>query len=300
MNCPPSTFYSNFSLAELVKRISSHLSLEHLGGIGGGGGGGGTRFNRVGGQPQREARYHKTEASAIYLGAGGLAKTNEETLLSSLKADVQDQIVKSNACISDAGDLKIPGCYVDYSEEGIHGRIEVTGKLAQGNYYRFIATLTEISTSERSIGIEGIIRGRQPSGTHYVVPVLPDDPRATKDLLDLGKKLIQQSVENIRQKLLADYSRKDSLLQSVEYAQVYVWTRIPPEIKERLKRMMGEEFENPAEYDQFQQVYFLNEVAFRMYREAGADFAVLKTVSAEELPKIPGPSLSGPYLPENS
>ena len=52
----------------------------------------------------------------------------------------------------------------------------------------------------------------------------------------------------------------------------------------------------PAEYDQFEKVYFLNEVALRMYREAGIDFEVLKTISADEVSKMLGPSLSGPYV----
>ena len=59
---------------------------------------------------------------------------------------------------------------------------------------------------------------------------------------------------------------------------------------------MGEEFEVPAEYEQFKKVYFLNEVAHRMYQQAGEDLEVLKTISADELPKLPGPALRGPYL----
>jgi len=55
-----------------------------------------------------------------------------------------------------------------------------------------------------------------------------------------------------------------------------------------------------AEYEQYGRVYFLNEVARRMYEEAGEQFEILKTVSAEEVSKIPGPALGGPYLPKAS
>jgi hypothetical protein len=296
-----SNFYSNFSMAELVKRNSSRPSLESLGGGVGGGGGGGVCFSRVGshGHGSGLSRFHKTDSSAFHLGPDGLAKTDEEKFLSSLKADLQDEIVKSGARITASGDLETPGCYAEYGEEGIQGRIEVSGRLA-GGFYTLTATLSETSTSEKPFLIENQIKRRQPTGTYYVVPVLSDEPgAATKDLLNLGKGIIKKSIENIRQKLLADQSGNASLLQNLEYAEVYVWKPIPPEIKERLKKVMSGEFEVPAEYEQFEQVYFLNEVALRMYREDGADFAVLKTISADELPNILGPALSGPYLPEN-
>ena len=53
----------------------------------------------------------------------------------------------------------------------------------------------------------------------------------------------------------------------------------------------------PAEYED-SIVYFLNEVALKMYREAGEQFEILKTVSEGDMDKIPGPRLRGPYLPE--
>lgn len=280
-------------MADLVRRNSSRLSLDPSGG---GGGGGGGSFS--GGS--RQAHYRKTESLALHLKPGGLAKTDEGKFLSSLKADVQDEIVKTAARITEAGDLEVPGCYVEYSEEGIHGRIEISAKLSGGNYYSLTATLSETSTSEKPPLpplIERSIRRRQPMGTYYVVPFLPDDPGAsTRDLLAVGQKIIKESVENMRQRLLADQSRQHSLLQNLEYAEVYVWTPMPHEIKQRWKEAMGREFEVPAEYDQFEKVYFLNEVALRMYREAGIDFEVLKTISADEVSKMLGPSLSGPYV----
>ena len=297
-----SNFYSNFSMAELVKRNSSWPSLESLsGGVGGGGGGG--CFSRVGshGPGSGLSRFHKTDSFAFHLRPGGLAKTDEEKFLSSLKADLQDEIVKSVARITASGDLETPGCYAEYDEEGIQGRIEVSGRLAGGNYYTLTATLSETSTSEKPFLIERQIRGRQPTGTYYVVPVMPDDPRAaTQDLLLLGQEIIQKSIENIRQKLLADQSKKVSLLQDLEYAEVYVWKPMPSEILARFEEVLGVEFDVPVEYDQFKQVYFLNEVALRMYQEVGEDLGVLKAISADEVPKIPGPALKGPYLPENS
>jgi hypothetical protein len=292
-----SNFYANFSMAELVKRNTSWPSLESLGGVGGGGGGG--SFSRVGshGAGSGLSRFHKTDSFAFHLGPGEPAKIDEGKFLASLKADVQNEIVKTGARISEAGDLKVPGCYVEYREEGIQGRLEISGKFSGGNYFSLTATLSETSTTGKLPLIERQKKGRQPMGIYYVVPFPSDDPRAsTQDLLAVGQKIIKESIENVRQQLLADQSRTHSLLQNLEYAEVYVWTPMPPEIKQRWKEAMGEEFEVPAEYEQFEKVYFLNEVALRMYREAGADFEVLKTIPADEVPKIPGPSLSGPYM----
>ena len=293
-----STFYSNFSIAELVKRNKSWSSLgSAMGGIGGGGGGG--SYSRVGsrGPGTGLSRFHKTDSVALHLTPGGLAKADEEKFLSSLKADLQDEIVKSGARTTASGDLETPGCYVEYGEEGIHGRVEISGKHAGGVYYTLTATLSETSTSEKPFLFEMQKLGIQPTGTYYVVPFLPGDPRAdTQDLLAVGQKLIKESIENIRQLLLADQSRKDSLLPNLEYAEVYVWTPMPPEIKERFKEAMGEWVEAPAEYEQFAKVYFLNEVAHRMYQDAGEDLHVLKTISAGEVPKLTGPALRGPYL----
>lgn len=293
-----STFYSNFSMAELVKRNNSWPSLgSATGGIGGGGGGG--SFSRVSsrGAGTGLSHFHQTDSFALHLTPGSLGKADEEKLLSSLKADLQDEIVRTGARTTASGDLETPGFYVEYGEEGIHGRIEISGKHAGGVYYALTATLSETSSSQKPWAFEMQKTGRQPTGTYYVVPFLPDNPRAdTQDLLAVGQKLIKESVENIRQQLLADQSRKSSLLQNLEYAEVFVWTPIPPEIKQRWKEAMGEEFEVPAEYEQYGKVYFLNEVALRMYQQAGEEFEVLKTISADEVPKIPGPALSGPYV----
>ena len=260
-----SNFYANFSMAELVKRNSFWPSLESLGGGVGGGVGGGC-FSRVGshGRGFGLSRYHKSDSFAFHLSPGGLAKSDEEKFLSSLKADLQDEIVKSGARINASGDLEANGCHAEYGEEGIQGRIEISRRLAGGNYYSLNATLSETSIREEPPLIEGPKNRRQPTGTYYVVPCSRADPRAsTRDLFAIGQKLINESVENLRQQLLADQSRKDSLLQNLEYAEFYVWQPIRPELKQRMREATGREFEAPAGCEQFDKVFFLNEVALK-------------------------------------
>lgn len=52
------------------------------------------------------------------------------------------------------------------------------------------------------------------------------------------------------------------------------------------------------EFEGFGKVYFLNDLAFRMYKEGGIDFEVVKIISDAELPGGCSPSLSGPYMPK--
>jgi hypothetical protein len=299
-----SNFYSNFSMTELVKRNSSWPPLESSlgGGVGGGGGG---CFSRVGshGPGSGLSRFHKTDSFAFQLNPGGLAKIDEGKFLSSLNADLQDEIVKSGARVTTSGDLETPGRFVEYSEEGVQGRIEISGRSSGRDgraFYTLTASLSETSTRENPDWMRQIKR-HQAKGIFYVVPIWTgDQPTATEDLLALGKALIRRSSERVRQLLLADQSRKDTLLPNLEYAEVYVWKPIPSEIRKRLKNVIAREFRVPTEYEQFEKVYFLNEVALTMYREAGADFLIFKKISADELSSLPGPALRGPYLPKNS
>jgi hypothetical protein len=79
-------------MAELVKRNDFWPSLESSSSVLGGGGGGGC-FSRVSsrGPGTGLSRFHKTDSVALHL-PGGLAKADEEKFLSSLKADLQDEI----------------------------------------------------------------------------------------------------------------------------------------------------------------------------------------------------------------
>jgi hypothetical protein len=52
------------------------------------------------------------------------------------------------------------------------------------------------------------------------------------------------------------------------------------------------------EYKKFGRVYFLNELAFRMYKEGGTELQVVKIISENELPKGCTRNLSAPYSPK--
>lgn len=292
MRYKSSTFYANFSLAESVKKNNSRSGAICFGGGMGGGGVASGHYSTG----SKEARYHKTDSFSCRLGSAGRSGFGAAELMRALKADVEKDISNSGANVVDSGDTP-SGFYLKYTDEGIQGHIEVTGDFSGAGYFGLNATLSETSTSEKRPLVEERKNVRRPAGDYHVVALVRDDPRAaTQEFYESGRRALSECRERIRQKLLAGYPTHDPVLPDLEYAEVYVWTPISPETKERWEEAMGEELAVPSEYDQYGKVYFLNEVAFRMYREAGVDLEVLKTIPADEVAKIPGPSLRGPYI----
>jgi hypothetical protein len=296
----PSTFFHNFSMRHLVRKDWSRFGLESgVGGTGGGMGGGGGGGIGTGAQASgsRESVYGKSESFSCRVRPPERGGFDEASFIASLKEEVRDEITVSRAAVTGEGDMGASGFYLDYGGEGMHGRVIITGLLTQGGHYHLSASLNETSTSERPplVTREGV--EREPAGEYHVVAFTADDPRASsRDLHDVGVTAIKESTERIRQKLLADRSRQASLVQSLEYAEVYVWKQIPPEVRPRFIEATGREWETPEGFEQYAAVYFLNDVALRMYRDAGETFGVLKTIPAEEMPKTAHHTLGGPYV----
>jgi hypothetical protein len=306
MKYGPSTFYANFLLAELVRKNKSVFFLDHPAsgmGTGGGsmvmgGGGGGSIGSGTARSGSRESQYQKTESYSFQKELSREADQLE--FFSSLKLGLEDEIVRSGGQVTHL-EPTLGGFSVEYIEEGIHGKIEITGEASPGNYYTLTASLAEISTSQKKPVIKREPFGRKPQGTYAVVAFLTENLEASApDFSEIGQRALRDSVEVIMQKLRADYSTKDSLLKSLEYAEVYSWSPMPLELKQRFEEVMGVELNMPAEYEQFAAVYFLNETAVKLYRDAEVVFEIWKSIPADEVPKIPGPFLRGPYLPKGN
>lgn len=293
MRYQPSTFFANFSMADLVRRNDSRFGLGCSSG-GGGGGGIGTGAHASG---SRESVYGKSESFSCRLQAVERGEFDEAEFIASLREGVRDEIVISRAEVTGEGDLGRSGFYFDYGGEGARGRVIISGLLTQGGHYHLSASLHETSTSERQPLVVRAGHERKPAGEYQVVPFTADDPRTSAaDFRDVGVRAIKESVERIRQKLLSDRSRQASLIQNLEYAEVYVWKQIPREVRSRFAEAAGRVWETPAGYEQYAEVYFLDDVALRMYRDAGVAFEVLRTIPAEEVPKMAQRTLGGPYV----
>jgi hypothetical protein len=130
--------------------------------------------------------------------------------------------------------------------------------------------------------------------SYYVVAIERDDP-----LLDmfhyLGSKLIDESTTRVRAEL--QRVGDSSFLKSLEQVEVYTFGAVMPGHEQGVPEWAKIYMPTP-EYEKFGKVYFLNELALRMYKEGGVEFETLKVISNEDLPQGCSRSLSAPYLPK--
>lgn len=129
-----SSFFSNFSLEELVKKNRSPSGMICAKG---GRGGGSDHFSIV--SPGHSS---SSKSSSFSCEISGDA-FNEADLIASLKAEVEQEINRSGATIIKQGSLEPRSFYFEYSERDVHGRIGVGGKQSRANYYSLEATLDE-------------------------------------------------------------------------------------------------------------------------------------------------------------
>lgn len=135
-----SSFFSKFSLRELVERNKSRSGWScSNGGIGGGGGGGG-----AGG---KGFRFHKGESLSCRLDGGG-EKFDEASFIAALKEDVEGDLGESGAKITDRGAPNVSAFSFEYEHGAGRGRVEITGRRIRDEYYSLKAELDERDKSE--------------------------------------------------------------------------------------------------------------------------------------------------------
>jgi hypothetical protein len=288
----PSEFFANFSLSKLV----GQNNLQNTG-SGVGGGGGSCTFGSIGGAERSESRHSKSESHSFQADPGR-ADLNTASVLATLKADLEVQLTQQGASFHQTREQDPASFTFEYDLPGISGHIEISATMGQLNSCNLQAKLQERSTSTKKVAVARMTNKREPKGNYYVVPFPRDGaPGAAQAFDEAGQKGVRSSMDRLRQKLKSEMSNREAIIRGLPNVEVYVWTALPPALKEQIQELWGEEIQVPAEYDQYEKVFFLNEVALRMYREIGEQFQILKIIPAAEVAKIPGPSLSGPYLP---
>ena len=131
--------------------------------------------------------------------------------------------------------------------------------------------------------------------SYYVVAFELDNPLAKGDkFFHLGKGLVIESFNRIRTKLR--HTADSSFLSDLEKVKVYSFMGVAPENEHLLPEEAKSHLPTP-EYKKLGRVYFLNEVAFRMYKDGGTELQVVKIISDNELPKGCN-SLSALYSPK--
>jgi len=306
-----SAFFANFSLLELIKdKLYLPTSYPNRSSRSAGGG-------HLG---HGQFLYRRSESFPCPVYVSDYVSFDEQGFITSLKAEVEKEIIDSAATISRQGNiegnLNSSEFYFEYTQEGIKGRIVISGKMIKSGYYltadleeiaegaEFPIAADEFRGAEASVmcatpgvgGLPVVITefGRvKPEGDFYVVPFKRDDPLAQDDKLHyLGAELIRGWKKRVPR------SMKNEPAKDLQYAEVWSLVNIPRHFRQ-LARVRGIE-QNvgvPEEYNEYEKVYFLNEVALRMYRDGGIALDVLKKVSGAEMPKRCNRTLRGPYVP---
>jgi hypothetical protein len=137
MSSLQSSFFSKFSLRELVERNKSHPGLNCSASGGGGGMGGGT-----GSVGSEESHFHKVETFSCQINDDSAKQFNEEGFLAALKQSVENDLNQSKAKIGN-NKLDARSFYFEYTLEDSRGRVEISGRKDIGNYYSLKADVDE-------------------------------------------------------------------------------------------------------------------------------------------------------------
>src|SRR4030095_4588457 len=133
-----SSFFSKFSLPELVERSKSAGPLNCSTRAGGGGVGGiGTGG---GGLSPKQTNFSKSESFSCQLT--DTEEFDEPNFIQVLKQNVESDLTSIKAKIT-SENLSAAGFYLEYSSGDISGRVEIAGKRGPLNYYTLTADLQE-------------------------------------------------------------------------------------------------------------------------------------------------------------
>jgi hypothetical protein len=139
MKTRASSFYSDFSVGQLVQRSGSFARLA-CDPLGGGGGGNEFHVRRIGsGETQFNA--HKDDNFACRLPPD--ESLDETELFLTLKLNVERALYGNGAQIIDSGSTGSANFYFAYTLKGVRGRVELSGKRGAGGYYNISANLSE-------------------------------------------------------------------------------------------------------------------------------------------------------------
>jgi len=137
MSVLQSSFYSAFSLKDLVQRNqSSGLNCSGTGGAGGGGGGIATGAGGFG----RNSSFHKSEGLACQISDA--EQFDEARFIQALKESVEKDLYASKAKITSSKNPEANSFSVEYTLGDTAGRVEISGTRSAG-YYSLQAQLGE-------------------------------------------------------------------------------------------------------------------------------------------------------------
>jgi hypothetical protein len=134
------SFYSRFSIRELVERNKSSTAFNCDNSTGGGGAGIGSY---AGGSRGTSFSSHKSESIGCRLTSN--ESFDEAALFSAMKHDIEQTLHGTGAQITEQGSSGPANFFLKYIVKKVQGRIEVSGTRTGNGYYDVNALLEEES-----------------------------------------------------------------------------------------------------------------------------------------------------------
>jgi hypothetical protein len=136
---PETSFFSNFSVRQLVERrdTSSGLICDPMGGGGGGIG------SRAGGIGSGGAHFNSYKSDSCGCRLKSNEAFDEARLFSALKLDVERALHDNGAQITDSGSSGPANFYLAYAVKNVRGRVQLSGRRIGSDYYDVRAVLDE-------------------------------------------------------------------------------------------------------------------------------------------------------------
>ena len=277
-----SIFFREFSLRDLVEKNYPGATIPPSGGMGSVGGGHGIAGSA-------KSSHHKSETFSFSIQLTGEARFDEPEFIASVRLFVKERIVEGGANVQEEGAIDSSAFYFDYSHGDIGGRIEIRGKMIALNYV-LAAQIEENAEGKPRLQFAAV-QSMPPRGEYNVVVLTGDDSlEQANEFFDAGRRLIQESVDRMRR---VPVRKLPTNSQSAEVFSLFTVSR---QIREALDEETAAALEPPAEYRDYERVFFLNDVALKMYEDAGIVLDVLRKVAAAEMPPHCLQTLRGPYL----
>jgi hypothetical protein len=141
MTSQGSSFFSKFSIQELVEKNASRSGLDCSAGGGGGGGGIGSSGGGFG-FGGREYQSHKGESCSCHLSGKGEG-FDEAGFIAVLRREVEGEITDSGTKITNSASQAVSSFFIEYASGDVRGRVKVTGRRIADGYYSLEADLDE-------------------------------------------------------------------------------------------------------------------------------------------------------------
>jgi hypothetical protein len=114
---------------------------------------------------------------------------------------------------------------------------------------------------------------------------------------EIGSQLVKESMERVAEEIRR--TGDSSFIKNLKQVKTYSFGEVIPGYEERVPEW-AKAYLPTEEYKKFGKVYFLNELALKMYREGGFAFKIYRVIADEELPKGCSPDITAPYWPKEN